>query len=358
MTDFERELKKLNELIDRIKASPVNKNTSLIKNRNSYIRIKSCSNIEVFENFLENSCFTFRDTSIPNKLLLKLSDHQLERLNNLRLRQNQLTNGELNEAYSLLHSQNFTERTAFSQYQIQQPTQPQISQNNQGFAQYKISLSQLQQQKSPRPQAPKVKQELAQHQNSLSQSMQQPPQPQQILDQCKHYTIYQDGTLVFSKGYGRKIKNNAFANNQNIKKVICSDDIKIIGKSAFEKCENLTSAEAQNVTGICDDAFSDCKSLVQIKFPSVKTIESNAFARSGLLDIKQTDLPNVKNIEEEAFSGCKDLTTFYFPELETIEDSAFKNCKQLTYINIPNIKKSKMMLLFIANQYPKSIQAA
>ena len=144
--------------------------------------------------------------------------------------------------------------------------------------------------------------------------------------------------------------------------------VKVIGDSAFEWCDSLTSINIPNsVTTIGDGAFWGCDSLTCITIPSsVVTIignpffywhgnlynESKAFMYEDhvLFNKNKTTLiayraketnytiPNsVTTIGEDAFSYCNSLTSINIPNsVTTIGDGAFSNCNSLTSINIPN----------------------
>ena len=144
--------------------------------------------------------------------------------------------------------------------------------------------------------------------------------------------------------------------------------VKVIGDSAFEWCDSLTSINIPNsVTTIGDGAFWGCDSLTCITIPSsVVTIignpffywhgnlynESKAFMYEDhvLFNKNKTTLiayraketnytiPNsVTTIGEGAFSNCNSLTSINIPNsVTTIGESAFWGCYSLTSINIPN----------------------
>ena len=143
--------------------------------------------------------------------------------------------------------------------------------------------------------------------------------------------------------------------------------VKVIGDSAFEWCDSLTSINIPNsVTTIGDGAFWGCDSLTCITIPSsVVTIignpffywhgnlynESKAFMYEDhvLFNKNKTTLiayraketnytiPNsVTTIGEDAFSYCNSLTSINIPNsVTTIGEGAFSNCGSLTSINIP-----------------------
>ena len=146
------------------------------------------------------------------------------------------------------------------------------------------------------------------------------------------------------------------------------EGVKVIGDSAFQGCESLTSINIPNsVTTIGDWAFGECDSLTNITIPSsVVTIignpfmlwygnlknESKAFIYEDnvLFNKNKTTLiayraketnytiPNsVTTIGIWAFGECDSLTSINIPNsVTTIGDGAFYDCDSLTSINIPN----------------------
>ena len=146
------------------------------------------------------------------------------------------------------------------------------------------------------------------------------------------------------------------------------EGVKVIGDSAFQGCESLTSINIPNsVTTIGDWAFGECDSLTNITIPSsVVTIignpfmlwygnlknESKAFIYEDnvLFNKNKTTLiayraketnytiPNsVTTIGIWAFGECESLTSINIPNsVTTIGDGAFYDCDSLTSINIPN----------------------
>ena len=111
-----------------------------------------------------------------------------------------------------------------------------------------------------------------------------------------------------------------------------------IGKSAFEKCESLTSITIPNsVTSIESQAFRDCINLTIITIPnSVTSIGDHAFYDcTSLTNITIPD--GVTSIGFSAFARCTSLTSITIPSSVTsIVDSEFERCESLTNITIPN----------------------
>ena len=116
------------------------------------------------------------------------------------------------------------------------------------------------------------------------------------------------------------------------------EGVKVIGDSAFQGCESLTSINIPNsVTTIGNWAFRGCNSLTSINIPnSVTYIGNSAFGECESLT--NINIPNsVTTIRNEAFIGCESLTSINIPNsVTTIGDRAFRGCNSLTSINIPN----------------------
>ena len=93
------------------------------------------------------------------------------------------------------------------------------------------------------------------------------------------------------------------------------EGVKVIGDSAFQGCESLTSINIPNsVTTIENGAFSGCSSLTSINIPN-----------------------SVTTIGDFAFNGCESLTSINIPNsVTTIGNWAFANCESLTSITIPS----------------------
>lgn len=122
------------------------------------------------------------------------------------------------------------------------------------------------------------------------------------------------------------IGRKAFANRNDVKKVILPDSIKFIGKKAFEGCSNLKSINIpdglekiyqqafsmtalekiivpETVTDICDRAFSFCRNLSDVKL------------NEGLCQIG-----------EYAFSECDSLISMELPlSIQIIGEFAFES---------------------------------
>ncbi len=104
-----------------------------------------------------------------------------------------------------------------------------------------------------------------------------------------------------------EIEDKAFKNNKKLSRVVIGDNIRIIGKSAFEGCTNMKSVKiGSNVRTIKQRAFYGCNKLAQICIPKrVTDIGNLAFANCNKLrkiDIKTVKL-NKKHIGKNIFKG-------------------------------------------------------
>ncbi len=192
------------------------------------------------------------------------------------------------------------------------------------------------------------------------------------------------------------IGNRAFDNCKNLTGISIPDTVKGIGEAAFGDCTKLTSitipasvvsinyssfegciglksikvdaknpiydsrghcnaiieTKANRLTHGCKNtvipssvksigifAFAGCTGLTGITIPvSVTTIESHAFARSGL---KKIAIPSsVKSIKSSVFSNCKNLVSVTLPRgIKSLEYGVFSGCSKLKKIAIPaNVK--------------------
>ena len=94
---------------------------------------------------------------------------------------------------------------------------------------------------------------------------------------------------------------------------------------------------SDGITTIGNDAFYNCKSLINITIPSsVLNIGYWAFGRcSSLINITIPD--NVTSINKYTFYKCTSLTNIAIPNsVVYIDDNAFQDCTNLASVNLPN----------------------
>lgn len=128
----------------------------------------------------------------------------------------------------------------------------------------------------------------------------------------------------------------AFADNQNVKKIVLSKSVKILGAGAFYNCSNLNSVKfSEGLSQIGKEAFYGCKSLKTVSLnDSVASIGERAFAECTSME--QLDLnDSIEKIEKSAFSNCTKLKSIYLPEsVVEIKESTFEGCKNLVSVTM------------------------
>ena len=106
-----------------------------------------------------------------------------------------------------------------------------------------------------------------------------------------------------------EIQTGAFANCDNLKKVVFPDRLEIIGKYAFSDCKNLkTVVWPKSLKSIDDNAFNGC-GLTEVSLPeTVEYIGSEAFAKTS---ITKVTLPkSVRTLGWGAFSCVPEIEVY------------------------------------------------
>lgn len=167
---------------------------------------------------------------------------------------------------------------------------------------------------------------------------------QWISTKTGEFIILGDNILYKYNGNAEKVKipedvnciGGAFAENKNVKKIVLSKSVKILGAGAFYNCSNLNSIKfSEGLSQIGKEAFYGCKSLKTISFSdSVSMVGENAFAECT--EIEQLDLnDSVATIEKGAFLNCTKLKSIYLPEsVVAISESTFSGCKSLVSVTM------------------------
>lgn len=142
---------------------------------------------------------------------------------------------------------------------------------------------------------------------------------------CKKLVGY-NGTeaAITTPSTTEEIAARTFANNQYIKAMTVSENVKNTGDYAFIGCKNLRSVTLpNNLSNIGDGAFSNCYSLSSINIPSSLTsISRDVFFNCN--NLKEITIPsNVSEIGKYAFS-CSGLTSIVIPDsVTTLGDGVF-----------------------------------
>lgn len=127
------------------------------------------------------------------------------------------------------------------------------------------------------------------------------------------YVKNDDNTYTISKAYGSYISFEVPSTHNDLPVIS-------IGAKAFidqKKLKSLTFSSSSNIETISKDAFKNCTSLQEIKFPD-----------------------SLKTIDYFAFRNCTSLKTITFSEkskLESIGGSAFYECTEIKTLDLSNI---------------------
>ena len=142
--------------------------------------------------------------------------------------------------------------------------------------------------------------------------------------------VLEDG--ITSIGDYAFYQSNAF-------RVTIPDSVKDIGNSAFQGCENLTSATvSEGVETIGDEAFRGCTALTHIDFPaSIISVGTAAFMSCTEM-VSVRFQPGSSNVElgDNLFSQCRHLTHVTLPQTANrISAGMFQSCISLPSLYIP-----------------------
>ncbi|NLZ25911.1 MAG: leucine-rich repeat protein [Clostridiales bacterium] len=109
------------------------------------------------------------------------------------------------------------------------------------------------------------------------------------------------------------ICDSAFENNQKIKKVTLTKNIRLVGKSAFKNCVNLESVtrlSTSEALTIDDNAFQNCYKLSELKVGKIYYIGDRAF--SNCKSILTIDIGFCNYIGDRAFEWWTSEQTIYY----------------------------------------------
>ena len=133
------------------------------------------------------------------------------------------------------------------------------------------------------------------------------------------------------------IENNAFSECKSLINLVIPEGVEVIEPYAFRNLEGLQKVEFPSTLKVIGkDAFFNCVNLKEINIPdSVISIGAGAFANCRSLE--QIDIsPYVEEIGDSAFFGCVNLKEINIPDsVISIGAGAFANCRSLEQIDIP-----------------------
>lgn len=134
----------------------------------------------------------------------------------------------------------------------------------------------------------------------------------------------------------------AFADRDDIVRVIIPEGVVKIDSGAFRSCSNLQEVVLpESLTDLGAEVFKRCMKLSAIAIPEgVKELRAETFAFcTSLADVRLPD--EMVKISANAFDNCHALQTIALPEkLNTISAYAFRSCSKLRSIAIPELVNS------------------
>ena len=115
-------------------------------------------------------------------------------------------------------------------------------------------------------------------------------------------------------------------------------ECKIIPKRTTSKWFKDVADEAPRLDipmciAILEQAFMDCRTLIEVNMPEVAMIGKCAF--SGCINLKHIYLPKCTTIDDYAFVECLNLMSAYLPNCVSIGRAAFRDCRMLKIMSLP-----------------------
>lgn len=139
------------------------------------------------------------------------------------------------------------------------------------------------------------------------------------------------------------IAENAFTGCKKLSKVRMSPNVKLISIGCFKGCSVLQSfVWESNVKLIADYAFANCKLLSEFDFTGVELLYPNSFRNTGVTVValgenKNEEATNLLSVESQSFKSCTDLETLSVGgNVATIKSEAFADCSNLEVAVISN----------------------
>ncbi len=139
------------------------------------------------------------------------------------------------------------------------------------------------------------------------------------------------------------IAENAFTGCKKLSKVRMSPNVKLISSSCFKGCSVLQSfVWESNVKLIADYAFYNCKLLSEFDFTGVELLYPNSFRYTGVTVValgenKKEEATGLIVVEEQSFKNCESLETLSVGgNVATIKSEAFADCSNLEVAVISN----------------------
>ncbi len=116
------------------------------------------------------------------------------------------------------------------------------------------------------------------------------------------------------------------------------ENFTVIPQYAFYGCK-FTNMTFPNVTAIYNDAFANCRNLVEISLPSL--VDGCLYERafSGCVKLERVNFPDdVVSLGGYTFEGCKFTDFSFLANLEYVYWGDFERNNAVEYINLPNVQ--------------------
>ena len=156
-----------------------------------------------------------------------------------------------------------------------------------------------------------------------------------------------------------KIEQSVFSDNNSVKTVTLSNNVKAIDSYAFQNCKNLETINLENVTTLNQFAFYNCTSLNNVTLNSkLKSIGRNVFCNTTSLS--NITLPtSINEINQYGFyKSAAPITMDFLNQLKYIDPYAFygvtnmpaelvftnKNLNNISYANFDLSQKESKQL--------------
>lgn len=138
------------------------------------------------------------------------------------------------------------------------------------------------------------------------------------------------------------ISTFAFFGCKKLQSVSISEELKEIGKWAFQDTviSNIDLPEGLEVLG--GEAFANCTKLKKVTVPSTVCLNfiSNFGEFSGCTSLEEATVKSQGCISDGMFKGCTNLKKITLQNTEEIRLSSFENCSNLTNIKLPSSLRS------------------
>lgn len=107
----------------------------------------------------------------------------------------------------------------------------------------------------------------------------------------------------------------------------------IVNRWSKDTVSKITRLDIPMCSAILDQAFVDCRMLLEVNMPEVIVIGKSVFA--GCINLKHIYLPKCTTIDDYAFAECLNLMSAYLPNCVSVGHSAFRSCCMLKIMSLP-----------------------